>query len=143
MCCGFSRVQLFVTLWTVACQAPLSMRILQARILEWVAMPYCRVLPNPGIEPMSLTSSALAGRWVLYHWCSWDHLPNNTCIRTWLLLGPQPTSHFLSTFLRLCLRGKTRLTNNATSQTSDAQPKLPVGNPHVDGLGEVRETAAV
>jgi len=29
------------------------MRILQARILEWVAMPYCRVLPNPGIEPRS------------------------------------------------------------------------------------------
>jgi len=25
--------------WTVACQAPLSMGILQARILEWVAMP--------------------------------------------------------------------------------------------------------
>ena len=26
-------------LWTVAHQAPLSMEILQARILEWVAMP--------------------------------------------------------------------------------------------------------
>ena len=24
--------------WTIACQAPLSMQILQARILEWVAM---------------------------------------------------------------------------------------------------------
>ena len=35
----FSHVQLFVTPWTVACQAPLSMRTLQARILEWVAMP--------------------------------------------------------------------------------------------------------
>ena len=32
----FSHVWLFVTLWTVTCQAPLSMRILQARILEWV-----------------------------------------------------------------------------------------------------------
>ena len=29
----------FVTPWTLACQAPLSMGILQARILEWVAMP--------------------------------------------------------------------------------------------------------
>jgi len=35
----FSRVRLFATLWTVALQAPLSMGILQARILEWVAMP--------------------------------------------------------------------------------------------------------
>ena len=25
--------------WTISCQAPLSMGILQARILEWVAMP--------------------------------------------------------------------------------------------------------
>ena len=32
--------------------------ILQARILEWVAMPYPRDLPDPGIEPMSLTSPA-------------------------------------------------------------------------------------
>ena len=37
-----SHVQLFVTLWTVACQAPLSMGILQARVLEWVAMPSSR-----------------------------------------------------------------------------------------------------
>ena len=29
----------FATPWTVACQAILSMGILQARILEWVAMP--------------------------------------------------------------------------------------------------------
>ena len=28
--------------WTVACQAPLSMGILQARILEWVAMCFSR-----------------------------------------------------------------------------------------------------
>ena len=35
-------VQLFVTPWTVARQAPLSMGILQARILEWVAMSSSR-----------------------------------------------------------------------------------------------------
>ena len=35
----FSRVLLFETPGTVACQAPLSMGILQARMLEWVAMP--------------------------------------------------------------------------------------------------------
>ena len=33
-----------VTLWTVARQAPLSMGILQAGILEWVAMPFSRGL---------------------------------------------------------------------------------------------------
>ena len=37
-----SCVQLFTTLWTVTHQTPLSMGILQARILEWVAMPSSR-----------------------------------------------------------------------------------------------------
>ena len=35
--------------------------ILRARILEWVTMPPPGDLPNPGIEPMSLMSPALAG----------------------------------------------------------------------------------
>ena len=38
----FSCVRLFAILWTVDPQAPLSMGILQARILEWVAMPSSR-----------------------------------------------------------------------------------------------------
>ena len=32
--------------------------ILQARVLEWVAFPFSRDLPNPGIEPRSLASQA-------------------------------------------------------------------------------------
>ena len=39
---SLSRVQVFATLWTVAHQDPLSMGILQARVLEWVAMPSSR-----------------------------------------------------------------------------------------------------
>ena len=34
---SFSPIQLFVTLWTVALQAPLSMGFSKARILEWIA----------------------------------------------------------------------------------------------------------
>ena len=36
---SLTHVQLFVTPWTAACQAPLSMEILQARTQEWFAMP--------------------------------------------------------------------------------------------------------
>ena len=36
-----------VTPWAVAHQAPLSMGILQARILEWVAMPFSRGSSQP------------------------------------------------------------------------------------------------
>ena len=49
---NFSHVQLFVTLWTVSHQAPLSMGILQARILEWVAMPSFPTQES-GIKPRS------------------------------------------------------------------------------------------
>ena len=35
--------------------------ILQVRILEWVACPPLGDLPDPGIEPVSLMSLALAG----------------------------------------------------------------------------------
>ena len=37
-CAVLSCVRLFVTPWTVACQGSLFKGILQARILEWVAM---------------------------------------------------------------------------------------------------------
>ena len=43
----FSHVQLFATLQTAACQAPLSMGILQARIVEWVDMPSSRGSSQP------------------------------------------------------------------------------------------------
>ena len=44
LCCvqWLSRVWLFVVPWTAAHQAPLSMGILQARILEWVAIQSSR-----------------------------------------------------------------------------------------------------
>ena len=42
-----SRVQLFVTPWNAARQAPLSMGLLQAGILEWVAMPSSRRSSQP------------------------------------------------------------------------------------------------
>ena len=35
--------------------------IIQARILEWVAISFSRDIPNPGIKPKFLASPALAG----------------------------------------------------------------------------------
>ena len=40
----------FATPWTIAHQAPLSMGILQARILEWLPCPLPGDLPNPGVS---------------------------------------------------------------------------------------------
>ena len=50
-----THVQFSAIPWTVVCQATLSMGILQARILEWVAMPSSRDLPNLGIGSRSPT----------------------------------------------------------------------------------------
>ena len=44
---SFSVMYDFVIPWTIAHQAPLSMEILQARILEWVAYPFSRRSSQP------------------------------------------------------------------------------------------------
>ena len=55
-----TRVQLFATPWTVAHQAPLSMGF--SRQEHWSRLPYPPPGDlNPGIEPTSLASPALAG----------------------------------------------------------------------------------
>ena len=54
-----SHVQLTVTPWTVAHQAPLSVGILQARILGGLPFPPPGDLPDPGMEPTSLMFPAL------------------------------------------------------------------------------------
>ena len=61
LCVVLSCVQLFMTLWTVALQAPLSLGILQARILEWIAMPFSRGYSRP--RDWTLVS-CIAGRFL-------------------------------------------------------------------------------
>ena len=55
----FSCVQLFVTLWIVAHQAPLSMGLSRPEYWSGLPCPSPGDLPNPGIEPASLLSPAL------------------------------------------------------------------------------------
>ena len=57
----FSCVWLFVILWTVAHQAPLSMSFSRQEYWSGLPCPPPGDLPHPGMEPMSLTSFALAG----------------------------------------------------------------------------------
>jgi len=62
----FSCVRFFETLGTIACQAPVSMEILQARILEWVAMPASRGYSQPR-DRTHVSHVSCIGRQVLYH----------------------------------------------------------------------------
>ena len=49
-----------VTPWTVACQAPLSVEFSKQEY--WSGLPFSTpgLLPDPGVEPTSLASSALS-----------------------------------------------------------------------------------
>ena len=57
----FSCVWLFATLWTVTCQAPLSMGFSRQEYWSGLPCPPPEDLPNSGIEPASLMFPALAG----------------------------------------------------------------------------------
>ena len=50
-----------MTPWTVGCQAPLSMGFSRQEYWSRLSFPSPEHLPDPGIEPVSLTSPALAG----------------------------------------------------------------------------------
>ena len=67
----FSHVRLFVTLWTIACQAPLSMEF--SRQEYWNGLPCLPPgdLPNSGTEAISPASLALQmDSLPLSHWGS-------------------------------------------------------------------------
>ena len=57
----FSQVRLFATPWTIACQAPLSMGFFRQEYWSGLPCPPPGGLPDPGIQPASLMSPALAG----------------------------------------------------------------------------------
>ena len=69
----FCYFRLFVTQWTGACQAPLSMGILQARIPEWVAISSsARIFLTQESNPCLFC--LLHWRQVLCHGATWEAL---------------------------------------------------------------------
>ena len=71
--CELNRVRLFVTPWTVAHHAPLSILFSRQRILEWVAIfcPAPRDLPDPRRWNLHLLHLCI-GRQVLHHCATWE-----------------------------------------------------------------------
>ena len=58
---SLNLILLFVTPWTVAYQAPLSMGFSRQEYWTDLPFPLPRVLPDSGIEPVSLPSPVRAG----------------------------------------------------------------------------------
>ena len=57
----FCRIRLFVTPWTVAHQAPLSMGLCRQECWSGLPCPPPGEIPNPGTKPRSLLSPELGG----------------------------------------------------------------------------------
>ena len=64
----FSRVWLCATLWTIACQASLSMGFSRQEYWSGLPCPPPGDCPDPGIEPMFL--GLLHYSWILYCWAT-------------------------------------------------------------------------
>ena len=60
--CTLSCVRLFVTLWTVACQSPLSIGFPRQEYWSGLPFPPSGDLPNTGTEPMSPMPPAFTDR---------------------------------------------------------------------------------
>ena len=63
--CVLSHVRLLVTPWTVDQRAPLSVEFSQQEYWSELTFPPPGDHPNPGIEPISPVSPALAGGFFL------------------------------------------------------------------------------
>ena len=73
----FSGVWLFETLWTVTSQSPLSMRVLQARKLEWTAMLFSRRSSQPRDRSCVYSVSCIVGGFCTTS-ATWE--PQWTCV---------------------------------------------------------------
>ena len=62
-----SCLTLFMSPWTVAHQAPLSMGFFLAKILEWVAISFSR-----SSWTRNQTHVSCIGKRILYHWDTWE-----------------------------------------------------------------------
>ena len=74
----FSHVQLFATLWTIACQAPLSMGFSRQEDWSGLPRPSSRRSSRPR-DQIHISYITCIGRWVLYHQ---GHLGSGTHIHT-------------------------------------------------------------
>ena len=83
--CVHANVRLFVTLWTVTWQALLCMGFSRQESWSGLPCPPPGDLPNPEIEPTSLTSPSLAGGFFTFS-ATWEALSNcRTLYHTYLV----------------------------------------------------------
>ena len=96
--CVFSPVQFFVTPWIVAHQASLSMRLSRQEYWSGLPLPPPGNLPDPGIEPESPASPALADRFFTTEPPGKPHLLSMLCNKS------SPNSEEAKNIILPCVR---------------------------------------
>ena len=90
-----SVVSSSAALWTVACQAPLSMGFSRQEYRSGLPFPSSGHLPDSGIEPTSSVSPALSGRFFTTS-ATWEALGSNEASPNSPWEGhPSPSAHSL------------------------------------------------
>ena len=118
-----------VTPWTVACQALLSMEIIPARILEWVAISFSRGSSQPRGQT-HISCIFCTSKLILYHWVTC------TFLNLWLvfvqelasLRGPDLCTLILCLSTRWCSGKESRCQCNAAKEEDRSFDSFPLGN---------------
>ena len=93
--CVFSYVWLFVTPWTVACQASLSMEFFRQAYCSGLPFPSPRDLPDQSKNQTCVSCVSCIGRQVLCCWATWKDL--------WIWEGGtiHPSTHYMHELVHL------------------------------------------
>ena len=107
-------------------QGPSVHGISQARMLEWISIPFSRgIFPAQGWNP-----GLLLGRWILSHWAAWEAQRTQLCLKYTLRYIPGPILEFFILFW----------TTGQTLSFSTVSPSYTDGPPYADSswLGFIR-----
>ena len=127
----FSHVWLFATLWTIACQTPLSMGFSRKEYYSEFPCPPPGDLPNPGIEPVSAVSPALQA--ALFFFLPLHHRGRPSLLR----LGYKKTITSILGALSwvACLMGSQLLYHKSTLWIDPCGEGSVLTNHHINVLG--------
>ena len=95
---SLSQVQLFATSWTIAHQTPLSMGVSRQEYWSGLSFPVPGDPPDPGSN--HVTCSSYTGRWILYHWATWEDM------WLWAILKKRHKTNAQITLIYITIRGK-------------------------------------
>ena len=123
----FSRVWLFVTLWTITCQAPLSMGFSSQAYWSGLPFPSPGDLPHPGMEVLSLGVSC-TGWQILHHCTTWV-----TPLAESLIWGHHRLFEYPSLQVRLCNRAGSDAGVKSASKYGRTELSSPSGCGRCDG----------